>query len=29
MLIETHARFDYPVFAFDFDDVLRRATKPA
>ena len=27
MLIETHAHLDYPDFAGDFDDVLRRATK--
>jgi TatD DNase family protein len=26
MLIETHAHLDYPDFATDFDDVLRRAT---
>src|SRR4029077_20568538 len=26
MLIETHAHLDYPDFASDFDDVLRRAT---
>jgi TatD DNase family protein len=26
MLIETHAHLDYPDFADDFDDVLRRAT---
>jgi len=26
MLIETHAHLDYPDFANDFDDVLRRAT---
>ena len=26
MLIETHAHLDYPEFAADFDDVLRRAT---
>jgi len=26
MLIETHAHLDYPDFAHDFDDVLRRAT---
>jgi TatD DNase family protein len=26
MLIETHAHLDYPDFAQDFDDVLRRAT---
>jgi TatD DNase family protein len=26
MLIETHAHLDYPDFAGDFDDVLRRAT---
>src|SRR5437016_3531780 len=26
MLIETHAHLDYPDFAPDFDDVLRRAT---
>ncbi|MEY2550011.1 MAG: TatD DNase family protein [Verrucomicrobiota bacterium] len=26
MLIETHAHLDYPDFAADFDDVLRRAT---
>jgi len=25
MLIETHAHLDYPDFAQDFDDVLRRA----
>src|SRR3982751_1061280 len=25
-LIETHAHLDYPDFAADFDDVLRRAT---
>src|SRR6476661_6778595 len=25
MLIETHAHLDYPDFAADFDDVLRRA----
>ena len=25
MLIETHAHLDYPDFANDFDDVLRRA----
>ena len=25
MLIETHAHLDYPEFANDFDDVLRRA----
>jgi TatD DNase family protein len=27
MLIETHAHLDYPEFAADFDDVLRRATQ--
>lgn len=27
MLIETHAHLDYPDFANDFDEVLRRATK--
>ena len=27
MLIETHAHLDYPDFAQDFDDVLRRATE--
>ena len=27
MLIETHAHLDYPDFAGDFDDVLRRATE--
>src|SRR5438132_6664310 len=27
MLIETHAHLDYPDFALDFDDVLRRATE--
>jgi TatD DNase family protein len=27
MLIETHAHLDYPDFASDLDDVLRRATK--
>jgi len=27
MLIETHAHLDYPDFADDFDEVLRRATK--
>src|SRR5260370_26057908 len=27
MLIETHAHMDYPDFASDFDDVLRRATE--
>ena len=27
MLIETHAHLDYPDFATDFDDVLRRATE--
>ena len=27
MLIETHAHLDYPDFAADFDDVLRRATE--
>jgi TatD DNase family protein len=27
MLIETHAHLDYPNFAGDFDDVLRRATE--
>ncbi|MEP7013863.1 MAG: TatD family hydrolase [Verrucomicrobiota bacterium] len=27
MLIETHAHLDYPDFASDFDDVLRRATE--
>jgi len=27
MLIETHAHLDYPDFANDFDDVLRRATE--
>src|SRR2546428_12328741 len=27
MLIETHAHLDYPDFAHDFDDVLRRATE--
>jgi TatD DNase family protein len=27
MLIETHAHLDYPEFAADFDDVLRRATE--
>jgi TatD DNase family protein len=27
MLIETHAHLDYPDFAEDFDDVLRRATE--
>lgn len=27
MLIETHAHLDYPAFAPDFDDVLRRATE--
>src|SRR6266480_8152272 len=26
-LIETHAHLDYPDFAPDFDDVLRRATE--
>src|SRR6476660_4429591 len=26
MLIETHAHLDYPDFADDFEDVLRRAT---
>src|SRR5204862_3779315 len=26
-LIETHAHLDYPDFAGDFDDVLRRATE--
>src|ERR1700745_1548226 len=26
LLIETHAHLDYPDFANDFDDVLRRAT---
>ncbi|MDP9003199.1 MAG: TatD family hydrolase [Verrucomicrobiota bacterium] len=26
MLVETHAHLDYPDFATDFDDVLRRAT---
>jgi Tat protein secretion system quality control protein TatD with DNase activity len=25
MLIETHAHLDYPDFAHDFDDVIRRA----
>ena len=27
MLVETHAHLDYPDFAGDFDDVLRRATE--
>ena len=27
MLIETHAHLDYPDFANDFDDVLRRANE--
>src|SRR2546423_1588011 len=27
MLIETHAHLDYPDFANDFEDVLRRATE--
>jgi TatD DNase family protein len=27
MLLETHAHLDYPDFAADFDDVLRRATE--
>lgn len=27
MLIETHAHLDYPDFAGDFDDILRRATE--
>jgi Tat protein secretion system quality control protein TatD with DNase activity len=27
MLIETHAHLDYPDFAADFDEVLRRATE--
>lgn len=27
MLVETHAHLDYPDFAADFDDVLRRATE--
>src|SRR5436305_13894595 len=27
MLVETHAHLDYPDFAPDFDDVLRRATE--
>ena len=27
MLIETHAHLDYPDFASDFDDVLKRATE--
>src|ERR1700716_4288423 len=27
MLIETHAHLDYPDFAPDFEDVLRRATE--
>ena len=27
MLIETHAHLDYPEFAPDFEDVLRRATE--
>src|SRR5437762_13196195 len=27
MLVETHAHLDYPDFAYDFDDVLRRATE--
>src|ERR1700737_5064773 len=27
MLIETHAHLDYPDFAADFDDVLRRANE--
>src|SRR2546423_7356106 len=27
MLIETHAHLDYPDFAADFDDLLRRATE--
>ncbi len=27
MLIETHAHLDYPEFAADFDDVLRRANE--
>jgi Mg-dependent DNase len=27
MLIETHAHLDYPDFASDLDDVLRRATE--
>src|SRR5499427_8712316 len=27
MLVETHAHLDYPEFAPDFDDVLRRATE--
>src|SRR6202521_1180829 len=27
MLVETHAHLDYPGFANDFDDVLRRATE--
>ena len=27
MLIETHAHLDYPDFANDFDDVLRRASE--
>jgi len=27
MLVETHAHLDYPDFADDFDDVLRRATE--
>src|SRR5215470_8258015 len=27
MLIDTHAHLDYPEFAPDFDDVLRRATE--
>jgi TatD DNase family protein len=27
MLVETHAHLDYPDFAKDFDDVLRRATE--
>src|ERR1051325_8912161 len=26
-LIETHAHLDYPDFANDFDDILRRATE--
>jgi TatD DNase family protein len=29
MLIETHAHLDYPDFATDFDDVLRRANEAA
>jgi TatD DNase family protein len=29
MLVETHAHLDYPDFAGDFDDVLRRATEAA